>query len=79
MSDNNAYIAENDCRQIVVYDREEAIEMFGEEFLKEYGVKLPEALLKRYKENQIDFTDIQSLLRTYHKWYGFFIETGVSD
>jgi hypothetical protein len=59
---NNASLTENDCCQIIVYDKLETIELFGKEYLEEYGVVIPEELILRFKKNTEESMLIQKEL-----------------
>ena len=61
--ENNAYLSSHDPILVVVYDKDETIEMFGEDSLKDDGVFIPEDLLARYKKNMAELEAIQVELR----------------
>lgn len=60
---NNAYITFNDIMQVVIYDKAETIDLFGEDFLEEYGSEISEELLARYKNCMREFSEIQQMLK----------------
>jgi len=42
-----------------IYDEEKTIEYFGEDFLEDYGIDIPDDLLERYTLNWLEFLKIQ--------------------
>lgn len=52
---------------IKLYDKEECIDLFGLDYLEEYGISIPEELLNRYKEVSTQFWEIQKELRELEK------------
>lgn len=49
-------------------DKAQSDDMFGEDYLQDYGLEVPTDLLERYKANIKEYEDIQSELRKlYHK------------
>ncbi len=59
----NAYIYETDVFQVRVYDESETVDMFGEEYLEEYGHTVPSELLERYRKAFKEMQDVQDELR----------------
>ena len=62
MSQNNAYIYETDGFRTKLYSQDETVEMFGSEFLADYGHVVPEELLSRYQQNEAERQAIASEL-----------------
>ena len=62
---NNSSICEHDPLILFVHSKEETIEMFGEDYLEEYGYEIPEDVLKRYEQVTKDFSAMQRELRKY--------------
>ncbi len=62
-ADKNAFLSTNDPILVVIYDKAEAVETFGEDHLQEYGCHIPEALIERYKKNLAESQEIQKELR----------------
>ena len=49
-------------------DKAQSDDMFGEDYLQDYGLEVPKDLLERYKANIKEYEDIQLELRKlYHK------------
>jgi hypothetical protein len=49
---NNGYIFETDSFRIKLYTKQETCEMFGLDYLEDYGHTIPEDLLNRYLKNE---------------------------
>lgn len=62
---NNCYITTNDPVILTIYDKQETIDTFGEDYLLEYGYALPPELINAYFENMIEFERIQKELEKY--------------
>lgn len=60
---NNCALSEDDIFTIYVYSKNEVIEMFGEDYLEEYGYNIPDELLKEYSEASKLFRSVQQKLR----------------
>lgn len=50
----NAYIFKDDVYIIRAYDEITVIDMFGEDYLEEYGHSVPAELLERYLKNETE-------------------------
>ena len=48
-------------------DKAESDDMFGEDYLEDYGVEVPNSLLERYKRNIEEYNSIQSELNKLYK------------
>ncbi len=48
-----------------IYSPIESIDLFGEEYLEEYGIEIPAELLVKYLNNQEEFWQIQKELDKY--------------
>ena len=59
----NAYIFDTDCFQVRVYNETETLDMFGQDFLEEYGHTVPNELLERYKKAFTELQKVQDELR----------------
>lgn len=59
------YLTTNDPIVITVMDEKECNYMFGDDFILDYGVDIPEQLLKDYKRVYFEFQEIQEHLRYY--------------
>jgi hypothetical protein len=64
---NNAYLTTGNSLEIVLYDKEETIDMFGEDMLNEYGCKLPSELVERYTACMKEFGALQIELGPYYR------------
>lgn len=53
---------ENDPFVTYIYSNEETNEIFGEDFLVEYGIEIPDELFERYKICWNEFWKIQNEL-----------------
>lgn len=60
---NNAYIFETDTFRLRVYDESETVQMFGEDYLEDYGHIVPTELIERYKKNEQERKAIADELR----------------
>lgn len=63
MKKNNCSIRYNDRLHYHVYNAQDCIEMFGLDYLEEYGKNLPIDLIERYTANLKEFNEIQTILR----------------
>lgn len=59
----NAYIYETDAFQVRVYDEAETVDMFGQDYLDEYGHTVPPELLERYRKAFQEMRAVQDELR----------------
>lgn len=59
----NAYIFETDAFEVRVYDETETVDMFGQDYLEEYGHTVPADLLERYRKAFQEMRTIQDELR----------------
>jgi hypothetical protein len=57
----------NDPVILNINDEEKCVDMFGEDFLQDYGVEIPNELLERYTINWLEFLKIQKEIEKYHK------------
>lgn len=48
----NAYIFETDAFRVQLYDESTTVEMFGQDYLEEYGHVVPTELVARYLQNE---------------------------
>jgi hypothetical protein len=60
---NNAYISKHDPLEYYIYNKEECLDYFGEDFLEEYGHEIPDELLVRYQESVKVWNGIQKELK----------------
>ena len=67
MSKNNCAISRDDIFLLSVYDAKETKQIFGKEYLEEYGTYIPEELIKEYQENWEKLQKIQSELYKYYE------------
>lgn len=58
----NAYLTKSDPFVIILYDRDQTIDMFGEDMLTDYGVAIPPELIERYKKVKAESDQIQAEL-----------------
>jgi len=65
MTNNNCYLYTHDPMLIMLYDKTEAVEIFGQDGLDDYGSVLPESLIKRFKDCMIEVKAIQNELKNY--------------
>jgi hypothetical protein len=56
-------INEEDRFKLYLKDQEEVIEMFGEDYLEEYGIELDDTFIAQYKEVYSKYKDLQHDLR----------------
>lgn len=61
--ERNAYIFTHDGMRLALYDASETVEMFGEDFLQEYGHAVPQELVERFKKNEAERKAIADELR----------------
>lgn len=59
----NAYIFETDAFRIMLYDETTTVDMFGENYLTEYGRTVPQELIERYKKNEAERQEIAAELK----------------
>lgn len=59
----NAYIFETDAFRIMLYDETTTVDMFGEDYLKDYGRAVPQELIERYKKNEAERREIAAELK----------------
>lgn len=59
----NAYLFETDAFQVRVYNEAETVDMFGQDYLEEYGHTVPIELLERYRKAFIEMQAVQDELR----------------
>lgn len=59
----NAYIFETDRMQIELYDTQETISMFGEDYLEEYGHEVPQELINKYMELEAGLYEVRKELK----------------
>lgn len=52
---------------IMVRDKKESADMFGEDYILERGVNIPDDLLQRYQKNYAEFWAIQKELDSIEK------------
>lgn len=64
---NNCYIFETDAFTTRVYDRNETIDMFGQDYLDEYGHCVPEELLSQYEKAYAEFLSIQNKIKFFER------------
>ena len=43
-----------------IYDEKESAELFGDDYIEEFGTEIPEELLQEYKKVSAEFWKIQS-------------------
>lgn len=60
-------ISTNDPIVYTVKDEQETIEYFGEDFLQDYGVEIPDELLQAYNKAYQEFWKVQLELDKYKK------------
>lgn len=48
-------------------DKAESDDMFGEDYLEDYGKEVPKDLLERYKANIVEYESIQLELHKHYK------------
>jgi len=56
-------ISKEDRFQYYVRDEAETIYLFGEDYLEEYGVEIPEELFNQYQETMFRFRHLQDQLQ----------------
>lgn len=56
-------ICTNDPVIYEILDKEESSELFGEDYIEEYGVEIPEDMLSQYKKTHREFGAIQDKIR----------------
>lgn len=64
---NNAYLSTDDSIVTILYDSQQAIDLFGDDHLEYYGVSLPEDLIRRYKAAVAEFDEVQKELSNYRR------------
>ena len=61
-------ICQDDAFCYRLYDDAETIEMFGQDYLDEYGVEISEDILNEYKQTMSKYEELQDKLRViYYK------------
>ncbi len=67
---NNCYLSMDYPLVYMIYDREEIIDLFGEDclddYIDDYGKNVPKELIERYKINKEEFQKIQEELEPYY-------------
>lgn len=58
----NAILSNSDTFSIKLYDSSESRDMFGEDYLEEWGCNVPTELIERYKKNETERRQIQEEL-----------------
>lgn len=58
---------ENDPFIITIRDEVETADLFGDDFIDEYGIEVPDELIERFKNNYKEFKAIQQELDKYRK------------
>lgn len=61
----NTYIFKDERYCYFLMDKNECIEMFGEDYLEEYGSEVPQELIEKYKKHMEEFRIIQNELRKF--------------
>jgi hypothetical protein len=64
---NNANITQHDPFILMLRSKSKIVELFGEDFLDDYGIALPLELIERYQENMKQFNAIQKELEKYYE------------
>lgn len=59
----NAYIFETDRMLIELYDANETISLFGEEYLEEYGHEVPIELIEKYIQLETELDTVRKQLK----------------
>ena len=63
-SPNNAYLSSaGNQNEVILYDKAEAVELFGEDHLEEFGSQVPDELVQRYKAAEKERSAVQVELR----------------
>lgn len=57
------YITTNDPIVSIVMSEQECNDLFGDDYILDYGIDIPDSLLARYKENYIEFWKIQDEIK----------------
>lgn len=57
------YPSTDDPVTYILYDLQEAINLFGKDWLEDYGINIPDALLSRYKATYKEFWKIQAEIK----------------
>lgn len=58
----NAYIFEADSFHLKVYSASETVDLFGQDYLDDYGHHIPEDILKRYQRARQEMEEVQKEL-----------------
>lgn len=59
----NAYIFETGCFRLRLYDETQTVDMFGQDYLDEYGHAVPQELIERFKKNEAERQEIAAELK----------------
>lgn len=63
MKRNNAYLFETDTFAVRLYDDTETVDIFGQDYLEDYGHTVPPELIERYRKAFKEMQAVQDELR----------------
>lgn len=61
------YISTHDSFVFYVMDESECNDTFGDDYIQDFGVEIPDNLLQEYKQAYNEFWKVQEKLKPYHK------------
>lgn len=60
-------VTSHDPITTVLYDEQESADLFGDDYIQEYGIEMPAELLNEYKRIYNEFWRVQKELENYLK------------